>query len=293
MTPLHRPPESLYDQPIRVHLVGAGGNGSKMLAVLRALHFALIAVGHRFGLSVALYDFDRVSRANLVRQAFMPPDVGQYKALVLINRYNLAYGLQWTAHTTRYRVATKRDAAAAAAPHLLITAVDTRAARAEIAATVALAPPEYWLDLGNNHHTGQVVLGQPKTPHCSQRGRLPTAVELFPELTDASLDTDDGPSCSAAEALERQDLFVNDALAAAAGNLLWSLLRTGIRHHGVFIDTQSGFSRSLPIDGKLWNRLSRSNTKKRRVSPDSRTSRDVRSSTTVSRRAAGQPAAIP
>jgi hypothetical protein len=49
------------------------------------------------------------------------------------------------------------------------------------------------------------VLGQPLNGRNRRSmDRLRTAPEVFPELSDESLDATDGPSCSAAEALERQ-----------------------------------------------------------------------------------------
>ena len=46
-------------------------------------------------------------------------------------------------------------------------------------------------------------------------GRLRTAPEIFPELSDESLDATDGPSCSAVEALERQEPGQNILVSAA------------------------------------------------------------------------------
>jgi PRTRC genetic system ThiF family protein len=80
-----------------VFLLGAGGNGSKLLVGLKNLHLALGALGYA-GLQVVLADGDTVSQSNLVRQAFFPSDVGQNKAVVIINRLNLSYGLSWQAY---------------------------------------------------------------------------------------------------------------------------------------------------------------------------------------------------
>lgn len=85
-----------------------------------------------------------------------------------------------------------------------------------------------------------------------------TAFELFPELTDTSIPEDDTPSCSTMEALEKQDLFINDTLVTSALSLLWRLLRHGkITHHGSFVDLKTGSVRPLPIDPALWRRLQR------------------------------------
>ena len=48
---------------------------------------------------------------------------------------------------------------------------------------------------------------------------------------------DSGPSCSLAEALEKQDLFINSTLAQLGCNILWKMFRNGmIEHHGVFLN---------------------------------------------------------
>ena len=50
-------------------------------------------------------------------------------------------------------------------------------------------------------------------------------------------DNDSGPSCSLAEALEKQDLFINSTLAQLGCNLLWKLFRHGmIEHHGLYLN---------------------------------------------------------
>ena len=46
--------------------------------------------------------------------------------------------------------------------------------------------------------------------------RLPTVAELFPEIIDTRGREDNAPSCSLAEALERQELFVNQAVVTQA-----------------------------------------------------------------------------
>lgn len=241
--------------PLRVLVVGAGGNGSKLTVGLKNLHGALVALGHP-GLQVGLADGDSVSTSNLVRQNFYPSDVGLNKATVLVNRINISCGLTWEA-LPRYLgpgdVQTAR-------PHLLLSCVDSRRARATIQAGIERSGETiYHADLGNTRDCGQVVLGCPPghyNPH--KRDRLRTALELFPELVDASLPEDDTPSCSTMEALDKQDLFVNDTLVTSALALLWRLLRHGeIQHHGSFVDLKTGSVRPLPIDPRLWRRLRR------------------------------------
>ena len=225
----------------RVAVIGCGGTGSALIGGLPFLHQALTAMGH-CGLQVVVADGDKVSATNCVRQPFSESEIGLFKSTVLVNRLNLFWGLNWqasTAYATR-QTEGKVD--------ILISCVDTRAARAEIIRSPLFKNCAYWLDLGNTADGGQFVLGQPRnkrnrrTPH-----RLPDIVELFPEIADGTLDRDDDlPSCSATEALNRQEPFINQILAYQALALLARLLRHGeITYHGGFIDLKTG--RMAPI----------------------------------------------
>jgi PRTRC genetic system ThiF family protein len=256
----HVVPDYFWDHDLTIHLAGAGGNGSKMMGVLRTLVLGLRALGRRGPINVSVYDPDQVTEPNLSRQAFAPADIGQNKAEVLVNRYNLTYGFSWDAVTSVYEIPRYQHGPGFAPPHILITAVDSRASRAAIAKQIAEAAPRYWMDLGNDRSTGQVVLGEPLAKGRASRAyRLRTVTELFPEIADTTIPEDQTPSCSTIEAIERQDLYLNDLLAASAGTLLWGIFRDGIRHHGVFVNTATGAVRPLPIDRTVWKRLQRQN----------------------------------
>jgi len=63
----------------------------------------------------------------------------------------------------------------------------------------------YWCDIGNNASNGQFVLGQPLNDiNRRTKERLRTVTELFPSIMDTSQGEGPLPSCSAAEALQRQ-----------------------------------------------------------------------------------------
>ncbi len=198
-----------------------------------------------------MVDDDTVSEANLGRQPFYRCDLGASKARTLVERVNLAHGLDWTAIHGR--------APAVVDVHqfdLLITCVDTAAARRAIGAAIAAQPDRYdrvpprdWMDLGNRATDGQFLIGQPARPHDKpDLVRLPTVLEYFPELADESAAEDDAPSCSVAEALERQSLFVNRVVASHALALLFELLGRGsIGHAGAFINLASGQAMPIPL----------------------------------------------
>ena len=144
--------------------------------------------------------------------------------------------------------------------------LDTRKARAAIAKCAEdWSEVDYWLDLGNNADSGQFVLGEPlNRRNRRHRLRLRTVSELFPEVIQADLDGDGLPSCSAAEALDRQEPFVNPTLANHALALLARLFRYGtVSYHGAFVNLSCiGGVQALRVDPTGWRRLrwhSRSN----------------------------------
>jgi PRTRC genetic system ThiF family protein len=257
----HTLPKSLCrsGQPLRVLVVGAGGNGSAVLLGLPYLHQAMKVWGHAGGLQVMLADGDLVSETNCVRQPFASADVGLNKAVVLINRVNLFWGLQWQAHPEHFHKDSLRTNSPG--PHLIIGCVDTRAARQAILSAVTRGNESivYWLDLGNNASSGQYVLGQPlNAANRRSAVRLRTVAELYPEIVDAEAGEDPLPSCSAAEALERQEPFINQVLATSALAMLARLFRYGtLTHHGAFYNAATGRTSVLGVDPDLWKKIQR------------------------------------
>ena len=84
----------LIRRPVRVLVVGCGGNGSAITAGLPYLHQAMLVHGHCGGLEVTLMDGDAISATNCVRQPFSQAEIGHSKAVVLVSRLNLFWGLQ-------------------------------------------------------------------------------------------------------------------------------------------------------------------------------------------------------
>ena len=251
------PPDLLGNRPVRVLVVGAGGTGSAVVMGLPYLDQAMRVWGHPMGLDVTMMDADTVSGTNCVRQPFSRSDIGQNKAVVLINRLNLFWGTSWSAlpnYLHPHSFSRHRDIC----PDILIGCVDTRSARKTIehCFTNAMISTAYWLDLGNNASSGQYVLGQPLNARNRKKAnRLPTVTELYPEIADTDAGEDSLPSCSAIEALDRQEPFINQTLASSALAMLAQLFRYGkLTHHGAFFNAKSGQMSALPIDPKLWSR---------------------------------------
>jgi PRTRC genetic system ThiF family protein len=129
----------------------------------------------------------------------------------------------------------------------------------------------YWLDLGNNASNGQFVLGQPLNQRNRQKaGRLRTVSELYPEIADSSSGEDPLPSCSAAEALQRQEPFINQTLAMSALAMLSRLFHYGtLCHHGGFFNAGTGQMTLLPVDPELWKMTIKRSRRSRQICPGS------------------------
>jgi PRTRC genetic system ThiF family protein len=264
---IHRIHPELLEQQVRVLVVGSGGTGSAVVAGLPYLHQSLMAHGHPGGLHVTVIDGDTISPANCIRQPFARSELGLNKAIVLVNRLNLFWGLQWEAVPAHLRPGTfisRSYSGDDLRAHIVVGCVDTRAARAAIREAVGKSSRvSYLVDAGNNADSGQFIMGEPLNERNRRsRLRLRTAAELYPEIVDPSLDDDGEPSCSAVEALERQSPFVNSTLAQHALALLARLFRYGeINYHGGFINLATGVTSVLRIDPQCWKRTRRLNNR--------------------------------
>lgn len=246
----HITPAHFLQRQVMIHLVGCGGNGSQMLTGLARLNLALTALGHP-GLNVIAFDPDTVSEANMGRQMFGQFDVGSSKAIVLVSRINAFFGLNWEAHFGRYE-------AGKGAPDMLIACVDSAKSRYEIANGRALRHPNkpyYLMDMGNRAADGQVLFGElanadGSPAHKAPPGsaRLPDPYRVLPELVDVQAVEDDMPSCGLAQALERQELFINQAVVTPALSILWEFFRHGrLTWHGAFVNLRTGSMRPLLV----------------------------------------------
>lgn len=230
--------------PIEVVLVGAGGNGSQMLSALARIHTSLTALG-KAGLHITVYDADTVSTANIGRQLFARTEVGLNKAEALVSRFNRFYGTGFDAVPRFFDASTDKMG------NIIISCVDNVGTRLEIGRAFGVKlrcePNEYdcfyWMDLGNAQRSGQVVLGSAciKQPKVSVVNAVPALPLPTQEIDFSSVDEkDSGPSCSLAEALHKQDLFINSVLSQCAASLLWSLFREeAIENRGFYLNLET------------------------------------------------------
>lgn len=241
----HITPAHFLQKRVTIALIGCGGNGSQMLTGLARLNHAMTALGHP-GLFVCVFDPDTVSEANMGRQLFGAFDVGTSKAHALVNRINAFFGLEWQSFFGPYEEGRFTS-------DMMIICVDSAKARYQIAKSMYGHKPQYLMDLGNRAADGQVVLGEldgHRTLGSIPAGsvRLPSPYEILPELIDITAPEDDTPSCGLAEALERQELFINQAVVTPALSILWEFFRHGrLTWHGAFVNLRTGSMRPLLV----------------------------------------------
>lgn len=246
--------------PITVNLIGAGGTGSKVLTALMEMNYSLVELGHA-GLQVRLWDDDTITHANLGRQRFAESELGLYKSVALINRVNRFSGTNWKAETIKFEKNTFGNLPNNAQATIFITCVDNVKSRFAVAEilnelneieTYNRDKPKYWLDFGNSQHLGQVILStignirQPKSENYETVSNLPFVTDEFGDLLKQSEAEDNTPSCSLAEALEKQDLYINSSLTQMGCSLLWGMFRNGMTQYKGFFHNLKDF-RTQPI----------------------------------------------
>ncbi len=134
--------------------------------------------------------------------------------------------------------------------------MDNPAARAEIAAVVESAKGRvWWLDAGNENHSGQVCLGnaaQIEAPALGFVDALPHPAAVYPDLIAAPATLKvkakrGAASCADATAAGEQGLMVNRMSAAWALALLNDLLLGAVRYFALDFNLQHGGTRARAL----------------------------------------------
>ena len=251
--------------PITINIIGAGGTGGCLLTAIAKINHCLVVSG-RCGFSVQLFDNDKVTPANRGRQLFTESEIGLYKSVILINRINRFWGTNWKAKTVNYdkRYFKLNRYSASDAAVITISCVDNVESRFEMCKFLKAVEkkhgiygrnkPTYYYDFGNSRHTGQVILStisevkQPRSQKYQTVPRLPLITEEYGQLLKNSEKEDDTPSCSLAEASQKQDLFINPSLVEMGAALLWNLFLEGmIFHKGLFHNIKTFNTNGIPV----------------------------------------------
>lgn len=228
---------------LTVNVIGCGGTGSQVLTALGRMSYALKKLGHP-GLFVTAYDGDIVTDANCGRQLFSEQEIGFNKAEVLISKLNFFFGTKWDSVSDFYKLDSNPA-------NITITCVDTAKARLLVrnnlednshTYTEDECRTYYWLDMGNLADRGQVVLGTTPKRKVEQPKKREDCVATLPDVTEmfdlkAVKEKDQGPSCSLAEALSKQDLFINSTIANIGMAIFWKMFTQGsLDMQGAFLN---------------------------------------------------------
>jgi PRTRC genetic system ThiF family protein len=243
--------------PVTVSVIGAGGTGSQVMTALARINYSLIQLGHA-GLHVTLIDDDSITAANIGRQLFAETEIGLPKSVALIHRLNRFFGTNWKATADRVTVGFPLKQYGA---QIIVSCVDTVSARFTIQQLVDKARdndnhlfrPLYWLDFGNGQFTGQAIVSTVGSIEQPPSRKFTTVSTLPPVTTEYEhelqhKEEDRLPSCSLADALRKQDLFINSTLASIGCSILWNMFREGmIAYRGFFVNLKTLQTRGIPL----------------------------------------------
>lgn len=217
-------------------IVGTGGTGGYVVRDLLRYLYSLKTKGDNRIFEVNLIDADVVEEKNLMRQNFIPSDLGKPKAVVMANRYGGTFGIPTYVYermvdrsfnvSNAYSDSLNRNEMASSnAEHIVIGCVDNHEARRRIKASVKGKSDTYWIDSGNERTSGQVCVGYLGIENhigysqvdirgsmpSNGRVMMPYIDQWFPEIQDAAQDNagSDTTSCADRALVEEQNIFIN------------------------------------------------------------------------------------
>ena len=249
--------------PVTVFIIDAGGTGSQVITNLARMDTALQASGHP-GLHVTLFDPDTVTQANIGRQLFSETELGMNKAIAAVTRINRFFGTAWMAESRRYPPAgtsKNRDAKPELA-NIIITCTDNERSRLDLwrflkkYREITINNEKtvyYWMDFGNAQTTGQVFIGtvrnKIKQPVSKEFLPVPRMNVITEEVSYSVIkEKDSGPSCSLAEALGKQDLYINSMLAQVGCGILWRMFKEGrTLYRGAYVNLDTLRVNPVPV----------------------------------------------
>lgn len=252
-------------QQIEFYLVGCGGTGSWLAPSLCRLARVLNQQGKT--VKLVWIDPDRVEPKNVLRQNFCDAEIGSNKAQALALRYSLAWGVAIDAipHFFTPDAIASDYYSREQRLTMIIGCVDNGAARRSLAEALqqhqqwpANATPSrlWWLDCGNSHSSGQVLLGShlatnPDIYQFHQLGciKLPAPSIQHPELlvTLPEEESANNLSCAELAMLDAQSLSINQRIAAEAANYLIQLMTGQLNRMATYLDLDSGSASSTFI----------------------------------------------
>jgi len=244
-------------------LIGCGGTGSFIAHAISQLKASQTREGRSIG-RVVLVDPDIVEEKNVGRQNFAPADVGISKSQTLAWRYNLGFGIDMEWVNSEFSKDLLPQRTTSLDRVILIGAVDTGPARAEISEILKARTDDIvWIDSGNGQSRGQVVIGNTfdaeRISSSINRDVKIAAYLPYPSLALPELLVEDQeiiPSCAEALVANEQSLYVNRFMAGIVGEYIRRLLATDLTVFQTWIDLSTMEMTSVPINKYHIDRLS-------------------------------------
>ncbi|MEA3349620.1 MAG: ThiF family adenylyltransferase [Chloroflexota bacterium] len=252
-------------EDVHIYLIGCGGSGGWLAPSIVRIAKVLQDKGTA-NVSVTFIDPDQVEAKNVYRQNFCDAEAAQRvnKAETLAFRYGMAWGVEIQAIPQQFgREHLTRRFANCEHLTVLVGAVDNAAARQTIAEAIDVVyHSAWWLDCGNDRHTGQILLGghnhqEDDDPDCLALPGYCTALPLpsvqHPELlvpaaSDGAAPEISGLSCVDLAMMDYQSMTVNQKVAAEASDFLVRMLLTrNLQRFAVYFNLESGSTRSVHI----------------------------------------------
>ncbi|WP_432353299.1 ThiF family adenylyltransferase [Anaerotruncus rubiinfantis] len=228
-------------RPVRVIMIGAGGTGGHIAPHLyRMLH--TLDRPCRY----IIIDGDIVEGKNLIRQNFIPADLGRNKAQVLAERYSAAFGMECE-FIPEYMESEERLTSLVRPRYIqngvgfnhgqmyvdafhelviLIGCVDNNKSRQLCDRVFRQVTPLVYIDAGNGEHTGQVVCGI----RAGKRTVFKPIASLYPDILE---DEDMYPSelsCEEMAISSPQSIVANLTAATAVVNYVYNIVVRGELH---------------------------------------------------------------
>ena len=221
------------ERPVKVVMLGAGGTGGHIAPHLYRLLYALDRQ-----VRFIICDGDVVEEKNLVRQNFIPADLGENKARVLAERYSTVFGME-TEYVPAFVESEERlkelltpqtwrspyypHAVVAEEQVILIGAVDNNKSRQLCHKVFNQARELIYIDSGNGEHTGQVICGI----RSGGRTLYRPVGSAYPDVLN---ETDKFPtelSCAEASVSAPQSIAANITAATAVVDMIYNILTQG------------------------------------------------------------------
>ena len=210
-------------------VIGSGGTGSYFLKEFSRFYQQRRDIFN----SMCIFDGDIVEDKNLMRQSFLPEDVGFNKASVMASVLNDAFDLNWTAYA-RY-VTKAEEIKAAFSPNtipVIVGCVDNHACRLVCEEIFGTHESCVYIDSANEFSSGEVVVA------IKDKGRIlgPVRSSYFPEIKEGDLRAVTEISCEELNNSSPQHIATN----MLAGNILLScicnLISGGLKPGVVYFD---------------------------------------------------------